>query len=106
MRMTGNPGMVLALILPLAVAGCGHSPGAENTKADAQAAAEKRTDTAKDVLAQGKVAVQEGVQKAGEVATNVAAKAEVIATNVASHVKSATTNIVSQVKEKFEKLTH
>ncbi len=76
---------ILSVLLFVAVNGCGQSPEAEKTKADAQAARDKIADTAKDVTAQTKTAVQEGMQKAGVVATNVAAEASDMATNVASH---------------------
>jgi len=96
--------MVLSLLALVVLTGCGKSPEAEQTKADAKAAAEKTADTAKDLVAQGKVIAQEGAQKATEIATNVAAKRVVIDTNVASHVKEATTNAVSEVKDKINNL--
>ncbi|HEV2692341.1 MAG TPA: hypothetical protein VG347_05545 [Verrucomicrobiae bacterium] len=98
--------MILSLLSLVAATGCGQSPEAEKTKADAQAAGDKIVDTAKDVAAQTKTAVQEGMQKAGVVATNVAAEASDMATNVASHVKEATTNAISAVKEKIDNVTH
>ena len=94
MKMIAKRLTVLSLVSLAAVAGCHGSAEAEKTKADAKAAAEKTADTAKDVVAEGTVAVKEGLQKAGEVATNVAAK-----------VKSATTNLVSEVKEKVHDAT-
>lgn len=97
---------VLALVSLVATAGCGQSPEAEKTRADAKAAAEKTADTAKDLAAQGKVIATNVAAKSVEIATNVAAKSAVIATNVASHVKEVTTNVVSEVKNKFNELTH
>jgi uncharacterized lipoprotein YehR (DUF1307 family) len=106
MKTTPKQLIVLSLLALVAVTGCGNSPEAEKTKADAQAAGDKIADTAKDVAAQSKTAVQEGMQKASVVATNVAAEAKDMATNVASHVKEATTNAISEVKEKINNITH
>ena len=93
MKMNGKQLRILSLALPV-LAGCKDNSETEKTKADAKAAAEKTADTAKDVVAQGKVAVQEGLQKAGAVATNVTAK-----------VKTATTNLLGELKEKVHDAT-
>ena len=106
MKNLSKPLIILSLLSLVAVTGCGNSPEAEKTKADAQAAGDKIADTAKDVAAQSKVMAQEGMQKATDVATNVAAEAKDMATNVASHVKEATTNAISEVKEKINNITH
>ena len=106
MKTISKPLIIASLLSALAVTGCGQSAEADKTKADAKAAGDKIADTAKDVAAQTKTAVQEGMQKAGDVATNVAAKATDMATNVASHVKEATTNAISEVKDKINNITH
>lgn len=105
MKKFGKQWLILSL-LALAAAGCNGSPEAEKTKADAQAASGKVVDTARDVAVQSKIIIQEGAQKAGDIATNVAAKTWVIATNVAAKVKDVTTNVVGEVKAKFGDLTH
>ena len=93
-------------------AGCGKSPEAQKTMADAKDTAVKARDTAKDVVKQGSDAVKQGVQQAGKVATNVvhdvkagAQKAGVVATNVAAKVKNAVTNAVGEVKVKVNDAT-
>ena len=78
----------------------------DKLKEDAQSAAEKTSDTVKDL-------VQTGKEKATEVATNVAdgfktgvQKAEDAATNVAAKAKEVTTNVVGEVKSKIDGLKH
>jgi hypothetical protein len=95
MKTTGKRCWLLVSLLSLAVvAGCTDTPEAEKTKADAKAMVEKSADTARDVVAQGKVVatnvvaeVRQGWQKAGAAATNVAAKVRTTATNVAGEIK-------------------
>lgn len=64
------------------------------------------TQAAHEVASNVVTATQEGMWKADQLATNVAARAKVITTNVVSKVARVTTNVLDQAQQKFDVITH
>lgn len=64
------------------------------------------TAAADDFATNVATVTKEGMRKANELATNVAAKAKTMTTNVVSTVAKATTNVVDQAKQQFKGITH
>jgi hypothetical protein len=89
---------VLAVLLLATFAWAG--PGQGKLKSDAKAALEKTEDTAKDLIAQGKVLAKKGADKAGKAATKVGAKVKAGAHKAGDVVS----NVMGKVKEKADNL--
>lgn len=90
---------------------------ADRIAAEAKAAAESTKTTVSDAVAAGTQAVnkvvtnvasdfKEGMQKAEDMATNIAGKTKQVTTNVISKAADITTNIVDQAKQTFQGLAH
>lgn len=90
---------------------------AQSVQSDTRAAVSSARDAMADVVAASTAAAddfatnvatvtKEGMRKANELATNVAAKAKTMTTNVVSTVAKATTNVVDQAKQQFKGITH
>jgi uncharacterized protein HemX len=75
---------------------------ADETKTAAESTASAMSKVATNVVGD----LKEGVAKAGDVATNVAAKTKRVTTNVISHAADITTNVVDHAKQMFEGATH
>lgn len=94
-----------------------HGNEIEKTKKESETAASSASAALHDAVNTGKQMAselgtnletvgREGAKKAGELATNVAAKTKVMASNVVNKVTDATTNVVNQAKQKLEDVTH
>ncbi len=102
----------LALLVAVALDANGDGTAqTESATRGTKTSIEKTKDKMKDAAGEGKDAVKRGVQKAGEVATNVVhevkvglQKARVVATNVAAQVEETVTNTVGQAKAKVRDL--
>jgi hypothetical protein len=104
--------VLVLLVMGASTACCPGGPETQKTNPPVKTTADKAKDTARDVVAEGKEAVREGVQKTDKAMTNVVHeigvgvyKATGVATNVAAKVKVAVTNAVGEVKEVFKDVT-
>ncbi len=104
--------LLALLVTGASTACCQAGPETQKTNPPVKTTTEKAKDTARDVVAEGKSAVREGVQKTDKAMTNVVHeigvgvyKATGVATNVAAKVKVAVTNAVGEVKEVFKDVT-
>jgi hypothetical protein len=104
---------VLALlVMVVSTANCPGGPETERTNPPVKTIADKARDTMKDAVAEGKDAVQQGVQITDKAVTNAVHqigvgmhKANDVATNVAAKVKVAVTNAVGEVTEAVKNAT-
>ena len=104
---------VLALLAMVVSTGeCSGGPETGKTNAPVKTTTAKAKDTAKDVVAEGKDAVRQGVEKADKAMTNVVHhigvgvhKATGVATNVEAKIKVAVTNAVGEVTEAMKDVT-